>query len=262
MKLWGRIRRELIKEGNLKKYILYAVGEILIVLIGILLALQVNSWHESIKRKREEISFLHGFELDIESDLNVMASSSPIMHRAKASMNFILDYMKQDLPWNDSLKLHFGNISNDWTPTYNFNTYESITSKDWSIIRNEQLRNKLTQYYRNLKKRIKQMDRYTNELFEISRSVLNTRFQGFWDSNYDEWKLHNDYQSPGAPDRVIAYAIPLNFEKLKSDQEYRYSIIRLRNIYNWYRETGLESSKKMAENLRQVIEQELRKLEK
>ena len=82
------------------------------------------------------------------------------------------------------------------------------------------------------------MDRYTNELFEISHNVLNTRFQGFWDSNYEEWKLHNDYQSPGVPDRVIAYAIPLNFEQLKSDQEYRYSIIRLRNIYNWYRETG------------------------
>jgi predicted transcriptional regulator len=49
-----RIRRSLINSGSTRKYALYAVGEVLLVMIGILLALQVNRWNENnIKTKAE-----------------------------------------------------------------------------------------------------------------------------------------------------------------------------------------------------------------
>lgn len=54
MKFFRRIRRKLINEGKLKRYLIYAVGEILLVMIGILLALQVNTWNEQGKVKKEE----------------------------------------------------------------------------------------------------------------------------------------------------------------------------------------------------------------
>ena len=55
MKLLRRIRQNLMNKGNLKRYIIYAVGEICLVMLGILLALQVNNWnHNRIESKKEK----------------------------------------------------------------------------------------------------------------------------------------------------------------------------------------------------------------
>jgi len=44
--LFRNIRQKLIASGSITKYLLYAIGEILLVVIGILTALQVNNWNE------------------------------------------------------------------------------------------------------------------------------------------------------------------------------------------------------------------------
>lgn len=54
IKFFRRVRKKLIDEGNLKSYLLYAIGEILLVMLGILLALQVNTWNENRKIRNTE----------------------------------------------------------------------------------------------------------------------------------------------------------------------------------------------------------------
>ena len=54
LNFFRRIRQKLITEGHLPKYLLYAVGEIALVMIGILLALQVNNHNEKLKSIRQE----------------------------------------------------------------------------------------------------------------------------------------------------------------------------------------------------------------
>lgn len=49
LKFFRRIRRKLLDNGDLKKYLIYAFGEILLVVVGILIALQVNNWNEARK---------------------------------------------------------------------------------------------------------------------------------------------------------------------------------------------------------------------
>ena len=55
LKFFRRIRRKLLNEGSLRKYLVYAIGEILLVMVGILLALQVNNWNEGRKLKALEL---------------------------------------------------------------------------------------------------------------------------------------------------------------------------------------------------------------
>lgn len=57
-KFFRKIKQQLLKEGNLKTYVLYAIGEIILVMIGILLALQVNNWNEQKKNIQEEMIIL------------------------------------------------------------------------------------------------------------------------------------------------------------------------------------------------------------
>ncbi|NBB76574.1 MAG: hypothetical protein GVY02_04270 [Bacteroidetes bacterium] len=58
LKFFRAIRKKLIEKDNVRKYLLYAIGEILLVVIGILIALQVNTWNENRKIANEEQAIL------------------------------------------------------------------------------------------------------------------------------------------------------------------------------------------------------------
>ena len=68
MKLFRGVRQSLIKEGNLKKYLLYAVGEILLVMIGISLAFQVSNWDNNRIKKNAESLYYDSVRAQIEDD--------------------------------------------------------------------------------------------------------------------------------------------------------------------------------------------------
>ncbi len=68
LKFFRKIRQQLLSENNFSKYLLYAAGEILLVMIGILLALQVNNWNEEGKNKYKERFFLKGIKADLQQD--------------------------------------------------------------------------------------------------------------------------------------------------------------------------------------------------
>ena len=55
IKLFRKIRKRLLTENKFSKYLVYAIGEILLVMIGILLAFQVDSWNDQRKRDLLEI---------------------------------------------------------------------------------------------------------------------------------------------------------------------------------------------------------------
>jgi len=65
LKIFQRIRRKLLDEGNLKKYMVYAIGEILLIVIGILVAFQVNNWNKSVLNKEEENRILTSFHAEL-----------------------------------------------------------------------------------------------------------------------------------------------------------------------------------------------------
>ena len=70
LSFFRRLRRSLVEEGHLKKYAVYAIGEILLVMIGILLALQVNNWNTQKQEKTELNGFLNNISKNVKSDLS------------------------------------------------------------------------------------------------------------------------------------------------------------------------------------------------
>lgn len=51
IKFFRKIRQNLISEGKTANYIIYAIGEIILIVFGILIALQINNWNELRKQK-------------------------------------------------------------------------------------------------------------------------------------------------------------------------------------------------------------------
>jgi len=68
IKLFRKIRQNMIKENKASKYLLYAIGEIILVVIGILIALQLNNWNIERLNKIEEQSYLKAIKTDLTKD--------------------------------------------------------------------------------------------------------------------------------------------------------------------------------------------------
>ena len=69
-RIFRNIRQKLASENKVMAYLRYAIGEILLVMIGILLALQVNNWNELRKQGIAETEFIEGVKKDLAQDKN------------------------------------------------------------------------------------------------------------------------------------------------------------------------------------------------
>ncbi|NNF86407.1 MAG: hypothetical protein HKO48_02830, partial [Nitrosopumilus sp.] len=68
IKFFRRIRKDLMETGKTSKYLKYAIGEIILVVIGILIALQINNWNENRKAEAELIDVYKQIVLDLDND--------------------------------------------------------------------------------------------------------------------------------------------------------------------------------------------------
>jgi|SRR6056297_294790 len=88
--LFRRIRQKLIDSGSVSKYLLYAIGEILLVVVGILIALQVNNWNEMRQMNSEEIRILNILKTDLE---RAVAQGAEYLRLDSISVNPLKTFM-------------------------------------------------------------------------------------------------------------------------------------------------------------------------
>ena len=69
MKIFRKIRVRLLKENKLTRYLIYGVGEVILVVIGILIALAINNWNIDKTNKIQETKYLINIKLDLLKDL-------------------------------------------------------------------------------------------------------------------------------------------------------------------------------------------------
>lgn len=79
--LFRRLRQKLIDSGSVTKYLLYAVGEILLVVIGILIALQINNWNEERKNMIKVENYTQSLIADLVKDSTAIAGSLELIRQ-------------------------------------------------------------------------------------------------------------------------------------------------------------------------------------
>lgn len=70
IKFFRKIRQQLLSENKFSRYLTYAIGEIILVVIGILIALQINNWNEKQKEKALMTTNIRSIGTEIQTDLN------------------------------------------------------------------------------------------------------------------------------------------------------------------------------------------------
>src|SRR5210317_307943 len=96
IKFFRRIRYNLMSENKTGKYFKYAIGEIVLVMIGILLALQVNNWNEGKKEAVLETYYLNRLIEDLEADISEINTSVGAAQYFVVRGNKILQFLGDD----------------------------------------------------------------------------------------------------------------------------------------------------------------------
>jgi len=259
IKFFRKIRQNLLSEGKTGKYLKYAIGEIVLVVIGILIALQINNWNESNKRKDLEIQTLYNLRESLNKDSKNIERALSFYANFKISVDLILNHMKADLPYQDSLKYHFGNTNNFWLMTINQSVFETLKSNDLNLISDDSLRQNIVDLYTWGNEGFKKgQELYRGILEQASINIFNTRFDEFWRSNYEEFLESNTYDNIDySPTRIIPEMIPNDYESLKNDKEYIYYLKSLKNRFYWHIEIeGISMHNQIAKTL-ELIEKQL-----
>jgi uncharacterized membrane protein YgaE (UPF0421/DUF939 family) len=107
IKFFRKIRQNLLMENKTGKYFKYAIGEIVLVVIGILIALQINNWNENIKKLQQEKIYYCKIKEDLESDkINIKRSLESLNERissAKRALNNLYDGANKSVILEDYL---------------------------------------------------------------------------------------------------------------------------------------------------------------
>jgi len=144
-----RIRQQLFTENKFRKYLLYAIGEIVLVVVGILIALQVDNWNEVRKSRNFEINILSEIEKSLKGDLSFLQQGiKPRVDLKREALQQLLEMRQSTKSFQDSVILAAYNQANmGLLLTYNKGPYETIKSVGLDKIGNDSLRTLLARVY-------------------------------------------------------------------------------------------------------------------
>ncbi|WP_228851767.1 DUF6090 family protein [Aegicerativicinus sediminis] len=150
-----KIRQKLLTENKFTRYFIYALGEIILVVIGILIALQVNTWQLEKKDRQIEKTLLKNIKRDLESDISELRRVKEFkISQNKAGLKLLEYFIDASKPLEDSLQFinDFHLISYFIVPSANRTSFDIATSTGYmNNITNDSLVNELSNYYNNMR---------------------------------------------------------------------------------------------------------------
>ena len=173
IKLFRQIRQKLLTENKFSKYILYAVGEIVLVVIGILIALSINNWNElkkeGVKEQKILTSLFQDFKINIKN-LDDAQTLYPEMQDRSIKVLSLVGLAKDSIKMIDPLSV----IKTTYILTEIIDgTLTSVLNSDkLELIKNDSLKNLLTSYpasVENFKKREANLEKV---ILEIQRPII------------------------------------------------------------------------------------------
>lgn len=145
--LLRKVRKSLLESGLMQKYALYAIGEIALVVIGILLALQLNNWNEQRKDRIREREILTEIMHDIEVSKQDLERDVDIQLRALNSAEKLKNYMLAKGRDVDTLVQYMTVATAAAQFVGRTSGYSNLQSTGLNIIQNDSLRQAIVQLY-------------------------------------------------------------------------------------------------------------------
>ena len=213
IKFFRKIRQQLLQENRFSKYLLYAIGEIVLVVIGILIALQINNWNENRKVDGEIMKILTEIRSNLISDsLNIQETYSTKLEDINIQYTVINKLEAGNIPY-DSINNHLGRVMLARRIVLVENGYQLIKQLGIELLQDQELRNKLTSYYTTAVKKIND-DTYDDD-YEFRTVFLPYTRNHFRDYNWGTEAIPSDYKQLKS-DRYFLTSLKVNIKNEES----------------------------------------------
>mgnify|MGYP001816338120 CR=1 FL=1 len=212
LKFFRKIRQNLLMENKTGKYFKYAFGEIILVVIGILIALTVAEWNNSRHENKIEIRLLKELHKGVSDDLKKINKELETTNACIANLIELDSLLKLEIPLaNEHHYKLFGNVYGLRHINLNKALYEDLKSTGLGIIKDDKIRTQIIKVFEDDYDYIKG--------FKEIEFIVNHVNRPYYLKNFEELKFKK-------------YAKPIDFKALWEDAYYK-------NIVN-YRLTILQ----------------------
>ena len=231
------------------KYVL----DIVVVILGILIAFNLDQWRDTRNNKKKEIEILKEFKSALSADLEEMKFNIQLHEYSIQSSSIILKVIKENLPYDDSLDACFAYTHAFSTFSGRVGPIEQLKNTNLAVVSNDKLRLEIISMYDEAYPRIRLVELAIKRDYEQLRDFDRLYFDA-----YDLDRISTNKKIPKSPWGIMH---PLGFKELKENPEYA-ALLRAR-ISN---QMGLlrihyKPVAKALSNLLNQIDQEIEKLE-
>jgi translation initiation factor 2 beta subunit (eIF-2beta)/eIF-5 len=230
IKFFRKIRQNFLMENKTGKYFKYAIGEIILVVIGILIALSINNWNSDRIDYIKEQNLLKELKSDYLSNVKEIEVTLNQMITQKEAYERIFDYLDNDKPVDSDLQRSFMLVQGIGVFNSSNTTYKFIETNGINLLSNSEIRKDATilydEYFSNI------VIRRNNHYDLIKNSLMPFIKKEFMSSSV--------YDKEDKITRLILN-VPINFKGLRKNIEFRNTLIEIYN-YTLIRKHALEKT--------------------
>ena len=231
IKFFRKIRQKLLKETRFRSYLIYALGEILLIVLGILIALQVSNWNERNKKTKSEVVYLKEIRKSLLIDLENEIIPCIENHKNSLKADSILRinfYESTNQISQDSIFALFSTIFDNWDLILNTVAYDNIKSIGIDLISNDTLRIIISNLYGYDFKVLAHLQSESDKYF-------NEQFSPIWTDVWGEWRK-DAHKSKGELELIrknsqllsaLTWSNHFTYDKLHYLKEYEPHVIKV-----------------------------------
>jgi len=269
LKIFRRLRYNVLNTGNTWRYLKYALGEIILVVVGILIAVQINEWNKIRVRKTLEVSLLDQVKEEILSIQGDVENDLSVLELGQESSLTISRHMSGDKPYYDELCFDFYFMYKDEYIYPKKAVYEKIKNEGLDIITNDTINYFLQDLYEAHFPRISKDNPFKPDIEDYFSDYFNSHFKPNEDLSISfEYNLaHVEIKYPSTSTttdgqsmvRTIGYE-PIDYNALKNDPEFKMLIYKT-NEFRQYKIKRYSRTKEIIDQIIPMIEREVDKLQ-
>ena len=177
IKFFRRIRQNLLNDGKTGKYVQYAIGEILLVVIGILIALSINNWNENRKTEKEIQNLLAALRTDLIQDTHLIAERQPfIVAQYELNESLRARVAKSNATVDTLIQIMRFEFNPNWVVQipYNTNAYNSLVQTGLIENLSDSLKASIKNFYNTKTSLMDRVEKTTNDYQGKITSYVNT----------------------------------------------------------------------------------------
>ncbi|WP_242157299.1 DUF6090 family protein [Aestuariivivens sediminis] len=136
-----------MSQNRFSNYLLYAIGEIILVVVGILIALSINNWNEDKKERQKEIKSLVELKDNLKSNIDEFNKFMSNQNRYIENISQIVKYKESNLNYHDSISKYFSGIGFLEQINITISSYETMKTYGLDLISSDSLRLEIIELY-------------------------------------------------------------------------------------------------------------------